>query len=288
MWFDAQLAVDLEKPKELTLEVLGDMKKCEVLSLGDSIDLSKLRGRKLVHHPVEPKAGVRTDISVGPGTSQWVPSRLLPRFVKAAAVVTEDRGFWGHGGVRWVLVRRALKLNFKHGRFVYGGSTITQQLVKNLYLTREKTLGRKLEEAIVAMQMEREFTKDEILTMYVNVVEYGPDIYGVKKASRHYFGKQPRHLSPLEAAFIMGLKPWPAGGFKQWLKGSVNDYWIKRLKHVLSMMHRREGAISAEQVEEAAPYQPNFRPRGASYGWGKRYERPKKKNLDAPDTDQNP
>jgi len=274
MWFDARINVDMDQPKKLTLDVLGSMDSCAVLTLGEQIDLSKLKGRRYVHHPVEPKLGERKDISVGPGTSQWVSSRSMPRFVKSAAIVTEDRGYWKHGGVRWVLVRRALKLNLKHGRFVYGGSTITQQLIKNLYLSREKTLGRKLEEAIIAMQMEREFTKDEILTLYINVVEYGPNIYGVKKAARHYFGKHPRHLSPLEAAFIMGLKPWPRGGYKQWLKGTVNAYWVKRLRHILDMMHRREGGIDVEEVEEAAPYQPNFRPQGASHSWGKPYKRP--------------
>jgi membrane peptidoglycan carboxypeptidase len=199
---------------------------------------------------------------------------MLPRFVKAAAVVTEDRGYWTHKGVRWQLVARALKLDMAKERFVYGGSTITQQLVKNLYLTREKTLARKLEEAIIAMQMERTFSKDEILTLYINVVEYGPDIYGVKKASRFYFAKQPWELSPLEAAFIMGLKPWPRSGFRQWEKGELSSYWVDRCHKILEMMHRREGAITAEEAAAMAPYQPRFRPAGASFSGGRAYVPP--------------
>lgn len=272
MWFEAALDVDMDQPKQLTLDVKGSMEACQVLTLGE-IDLNELKG-KFVHYPVEPKKGVRKDIPVGRGTKSWVPHRKLPRLVRAAAIVTEDRSYWKHGGVRWALVRRALKLNLSRGRFVYGGSTITQQLVKNLYLTREKALSRKLEEAIIAMHMERVLTKDEILEIYVNIVEFGPDIYGVKRASRFYFGKRPRHLSPVEAAFIMGLKPWPRGGYKQWSNGRVNAYWVKRLEHILNNMNRIERAISVDQIEEARPFQPQFRPRGASHSWGTPYRRP--------------
>jgi len=262
MEFTASLDVDLARPKELALRVDGDMDRCEVITLGGGIDLDALRGRSYVHHPVEPERGRRDDIAVGPGTSQWVRSKLLPNFVKAAAIVTEDRAFTRHKGVRWDLVARALKLDLAGERFVYGGSTITQQLVKNLYLTREKTLARKLEEAIIAMEMERRFTKDQILTLYINVVEYGPDIYGVKRASRFYFGKQPWELSPLEAAFIMGLKPFPKAGFKQWAEGHLNGWWVTRVKKVLEMMYRREHAITWAELQAAAPYQPRFRAPG--------------------------
>jgi hypothetical protein len=207
--FDASLSVDLDKPYDLDLRVDGNFDRCQVETLGDQIDIRALRDPSFVHHPIEPKRGRLEDIAVGPGTKEWVPSRLIPPFAKSAAVVTEDRNFWYHRGVRWELIARALKLDFDKGRFVYGGSTITQQLVKNLYLTREKTLSRKLEELFIVWAMERELEKDEILTLYLNVIEYGPDLYGVKKASRHYFAKDPWALSPAEAAFIMGLKPYP-------------------------------------------------------------------------------
>ncbi|MCB9728457.1 MAG: transglycosylase domain-containing protein [Deltaproteobacteria bacterium] len=257
--FDASLSVDLDKPYDLELRVDGDFDRCKVESLGDQIDFDALRSPTFVHHPVEPKRGRLEDIAVGPGTKEWVPSHLIPPFVKAAAVVTEDRNFWYHHGVRWELIARALKLDFDKGRFVYGGSTITQQLVKNLYLTREKTLSRKLEELFIVWAMERELDKDEILTLYLNVIEYGPDIYGVKRASRHYFAKDPWALSPAEAAFIMGLKPYPTAGYRQWQSGSLNDWWVGRVQHVLEMMQRRENAITEAEVLAAAPYQVRFR-----------------------------
>lgn len=273
MAFEVALYGDMDEPKAVKLEVEGNMDRCRVSTLGDQIDIGALRG-PFVHHPIEPKKGRREDIRVGRGTGSWVRSSSLPRLVKAAAIVTEDRGWMRHEGVRWELVLRALRINLMHKRFVYGGSTITQQLVKNLYLTREKTLSRKLEELIISWQMERELTKDEILTIYLNVIEYGPGIYGVKRASRFYFGKQPWRLSPLEAAFIMGLKPFPRAGFGQWEKGQLNSYWIKRVKHVLAMMHSREKAITKDEVLAAAPYQPRFRRHGESFSSGRRYVKP--------------
>ena len=130
--------------------------------------------------------------------------------------MTEDRAFQSHKGVRWDLIGKAIKLNLEQARFAYGGSTITQQLVKNLFLSREKTLSRKLEELIISWELERRYNKNEILELYVNVIEYGPDIYGVRKAAHYYFGKPPWHLSPAESAFIMGLKPYPRAGHRQW------------------------------------------------------------------------
>jgi hypothetical protein len=271
---DASLTVDLENPKTLKLKVDGNIAKCRIESLGDEIRIADLKKELYQHHPIEPERGRLDHITVGPGTPEWVPSRMLPAFVKAAAVVTEDRSFYAHKGVRWDLIGRALRMDVRKGRFVYGGSTITQQLVKNLYLTREKTLARKLEELIISGQMERELTKDEILTLYVNMVEFGPDIYGVKRAARFYFAKEAWHLSPLEAGFIMGLKPYPKAGFAQWERQSLNSWWIKRVVHVMDMVRRREGAISKLEFKAASPYQPRFRRPEESTFSGRRYARP--------------
>lgn len=270
----ASLSADLANPKSLRLKVNADMDACRVKSLGTSIRIKDLQGGTYTHHPVEPERGTLDHITVGPGTPSWVPSHMLPAFTKAAAVVTEDRSFYDHKGIRWDLISRALRLDVRKGRFVYGGSTITQQLVKNLYLTREKTLARKLEELLIAGQMERELTKDEILTLYINVIEFGPDIYGIKRAARTYFAKEPWHLSPLESAFIMGLKPYPKAGFAQWERQRLNSWWIKRVVHVMDMVRRREGAISRTEFEGASPYQPRFRKPNESSFSGRRYVKP--------------
>ncbi len=262
--FDARLDVDLARPRELKLNVEGDLARCEVLSLGPGIDPLDLRGDYL-HHPREPERGELAHIAVGPGTASWIPSEEVPRHAKLAAEVTEDRAWREHKGVQWGLVAAALKLDLEHGRFVYGGSTITQQLVKNIYLTRKKNLGRKFEEAIIAWQMERVLTKDEIMTLYVNCIEYGPDLYGIKAAAKHYFGKRPHELDPLESAFIMGLKPYPKAGYRQWHLGTLDPWWVKRVSHVLRLMSRYGGPeLTPEIAESYAPFQPNFRRPGQS------------------------
>jgi hypothetical protein len=259
MQFDAQLNLDLEKPRELTLKVQGDVDSCEVLSLGPNIQPELLRGR-FVHHPREPDRGVLDHIAVGRGTREWLESREIPDHVKLAAWTTEDRKWEEHGGVRWDLVASALKIDLDHGRFIYGGSTITQQLVKNLYLTRGKNLARKFEEMIIAWQMERVLEKDEILTIYINCIEYGPDIYGIRAAARHYFDKKPQQLDALEAAFIMGLKPYPKAGYRQWEKQELDYWWVRRVSYVLKLMAKYgPHIITPEEAEAFAPYQPVFR-----------------------------
>ncbi|PKN58695.1 MAG: hypothetical protein CVU56_04460 [Deltaproteobacteria bacterium HGW-Deltaproteobacteria-14] len=259
-WFKAELTLDMADPYGLELSVKGDLNACDVTSLGPGVNLRALQGN-FVHVPLEPERGRLVNIRVGRGTREWIASKDLPELVKATAWITEDRRYFDHGGVRWDLIERALKMDLEHERFVYGGSTVTQQLVKNLYLDRGKSLSRKLEEAIIAWQMERVLDKDEILTIYVNVIEYGPDIYGVKHAARFYFGKRVDELDALEVAFIMGLKPYPAQGYKQWLAGSLKPWWVRRLKHVLGMVVARSEVVTAEQIAafEAIDFQPHFR-----------------------------
>lgn len=264
-WFKAELTLDMADPYGLELKVKGNLDACDVTSLGPGVNLRALEGN-FVHIPLEPERGRLVNIRVGRGTREWLGSEDLPELVKATAWITEDRRYFDHGGVRWDLIERALKMDLEHERFVYGGSTVTQQLVKNLYLDRGKSLSRKLEEAIIAWQMERALDKDQILTIYVNVIEYGPDIYGVKHAARFYFGKRVDELDALEVAFIMGLKPYPAQGYKQWLAGSLKPWWVRRLKHVLGMVAARSDVVTAEQIAayEAIDFQPRFRRPDAS------------------------
>ena len=259
MAFVMSLDLDLANPRNLTLRVTGDTSGCEAVSLGPGIDPTELRG-PYVHRPREPVRGVLEHIRVGPGTREWVPEHRIPKLVSAAAWITEDRRYSEHGGVRWDLVQTALKMDLDHGRFIYGGSTITQQLVKNLYLSRDKNLARKLEEMIIAWRMERVLTKEEILTLYVNCIEYGPDIYGIRQAARAYFDKRVDDLDPLETAFIMGLKPYPKAGYNQFLKGQLDIWWVRRVSYVLRLMAKYEPLLlSAEEAEAFDPFQPKFR-----------------------------
>jgi penicillin-binding protein 1A len=145
------------------------------------------------------------------GTSHdYMPLDLLPRHVRAAVVATEDRRFYEHYGLDPVGMLRAFFANLRVGRFVQGGSTLTQQLAKNLFLTSERTLDRKIEEIALALWLELRLSKDEILELYLNRVYFGAGAYGIEAASQRYFDKSARELSIAEGAVIAGLLKAPS------------------------------------------------------------------------------
>jgi penicillin-binding protein 1A len=128
----------------------------------------------------------------------------------AAVLATEDRRFYSHFGIDLIGLARAAWVNYRTGRFVQGGSTITQQLAKNVFLTPERTVTRKIQEAMLALWLEHRFTKDQIFTLYLNRVYMGGGAYGVDAAARRYFGKSARYLTISEAAMIAGLLKAPS------------------------------------------------------------------------------
>ncbi|MEQ1931673.1 MAG: biosynthetic peptidoglycan transglycosylase, partial [Parvularculaceae bacterium] len=141
------------------------------------------------------------------GASYGAPVRLgdLPAHVPLAVLAVEDRNFRHHIGFNPVSLVRALLVNAEAGEVVQGGSTITQQLAKNLFLSPERTMKRKVQELMLALWLEMQFSKDEILTLYLNRVYFGAGAYGVDAASHRYFAKPARALSVAEAAVLAGL-----------------------------------------------------------------------------------
>ena len=130
-------------------------------------------------------------------------------FLKAIGAV-EDHRFFKHGGMDGVNILRAFVQNIKSGKIVQGGSTISQQLAKNLYLSQQQTIWRKLEEMFIAYELEQRYTKKEILELYVNVIYYGDGNTGIKAASRNYFNKLPKDLNFHEATLLAGLPQSPS------------------------------------------------------------------------------
>ncbi len=161
-----------------------------------------------------------------------VSLETIPLFLKAALVATEDRKFYKHSGVDLKGIARAIIKDIKAGEFVEGASTITQQLSKTLFLTPRKTLVRKIKEAILAFQLERRYTKDEILELYLNQVYFGSGAYGVESAAKIFFGKSAKDLSLAECALVAGLPKSPSR-----YSPLVNpDLAIKRRNTVLRQM----------------------------------------------------
>lgn len=140
---------------------------------------------------------------------EWRSLKEISRFVPQAVILAEDVRFLRHSGVDWRSLWAALKLNLKERRIVWGASTITQQLAKNLYLGSEKRLGRKLRELFLTYRLEKEIGKERILEIYLNVAQWGPSLFGITAASRHYFQKEPDELGPLEASYLASILPNP-------------------------------------------------------------------------------
>ncbi|HWS15171.1 MAG TPA: monofunctional biosynthetic peptidoglycan transglycosylase [Candidatus Methylomirabilis sp.] len=146
---------------------------------------------------------------VGPRNPGWTPFRAIPSALKQAVVASEDANFYSHEGVDYEAIREAIRTDLRKGKFVHGGSTITQQLAKNLFLTREKTLIRKVKELVLARRLDDALSKSRILELYLNVVELGPMVYGIGNAARYYFGKPPSALTVRECAFLASMLPGP-------------------------------------------------------------------------------
>ncbi len=141
---------------------------------------------------------------------RWVPLAEIPKHVRLALIASEDSRFYEHHGVDFIAVLRALVANLQHKKVVQGGSTITQQLARQLFLTSEVSIERKIKEAILALQIERQYSKDEILEMYLNLVYFGEGAYGIEAAAETYFGKHAKDLTLPEGAMLIGLLPAPS------------------------------------------------------------------------------
>ena len=181
-----------------------------------------------------------------------VPLETIPRLLKAALVATEDRKFYKHSGVDLKGIARAIIKDIKAGEFVEGASTITQQLSKTLFLTPRKTLVRKIKEAILAFQLERRYTKDEILELYLNQVYFGSGAYGVESAAKIFFGKPVKDLSLAESALVAGMPKSPSR-----YSPLVNpDLAVKRRNIVLSQM--RDTDIISDAAYQKAIKEPLY------------------------------
>jgi membrane peptidoglycan carboxypeptidase len=129
--------------------------------------------------------------------------------------------------------------NLQEGRYVVGASTISMQLVKNLLLHREKTLARKLQEVLLTWYMERAMDKRDILELYLNVIEYGPAVYGIRNAAQHYFGRMPSELSPAEGAFLATILPSPKRYHEYYERGALSTSGAERVRALLRRLLER-------------------------------------------------
>ena len=173
----------------------------------------------------------------------WVPYSRISSNLRRGVLVAEDNEFYDHEGVDTKAMKEAFERNWKGGRVTHGGSTITQQLAKNLYLSPSRNPIRKVREFFIARSLEKHLSKKRILEIYLNVVEMGERVYGAEAAARHYFGKSAASLSPREAALLAGCLPNP----RVMNPGNPNKRLRARQAMILSRM-RRWGHLAEEHV----------------------------------------
>ena len=172
-----------------------------------------------------------------PGEPTYVPLSRISPHMRNAVVATEDTTFFQHKGIDFFELQKSFEKNLKEGKFARGGSTITQQLAKNLYLNSEKSILRKVREALITVQLEERLTKNEILEKYLNVVEFGENIYGVKQAAQVYFGKSPSELTAIDSAFLAFLLPNPKKYSVSFRKKQLTPFARNEIKKILGKLH---------------------------------------------------
>jgi monofunctional glycosyltransferase len=189
--------------------------------------------------------------------SNYVKLHAISPYMIHAVIVSEDGSFYSHEGFDWHEMQASFEQDLRSGRIERGGSTLTQQLAKNAFLNKDKSVLRKLKEAYLAHAIEKHYTKDFILEKYLNVVEFGDNIYGVKSAALHYFHKSASELNPLESAYLAMLLPNPKVYSRNFAKGILTPFVRKTVSVILKRMNAY-GKLSQQGYELSMSELPKF------------------------------
>jgi hypothetical protein len=248
------VAFDSRRPEKSVIE-FGLDNHCRVVSVPQEV--APARFEKPFVLEVEDEQGALQATSFGPGTWGWTPLAAISPYIESAVLVCEDGRFLYHNGFDREAIQNSIRENLRTLRFSRGASTVSMQLAKNLYLRRDKTIARKLQEAALTMLLEQSFAKRQLLELYLNVIEFGPGLYGIGPAAKHYFDVTPDRLTLAQSFYLMSTLPNP----KQQhfgLDGLVRPGWMKLVRSLMTVAHRR-GHFSAAELEAGLAEQPAFR-----------------------------
>jgi monofunctional biosynthetic peptidoglycan transglycosylase len=184
---------------------------------------------------------------LGPKNPRWTPLQRIPKAMKWAVIVAEDANFYEHQGIDVPALKEAMEYNLEQKRMARGASTITQQLAKNVFLSREKSLLRKGREVLIARRLEGALTKERILELYLNVVELGPLVHGVGAGARFHFGKSVGELTPADCAVLAAILPGPRVAYNPALRP---ERVKNRAVRILRLLKGR-GVLSSDQYAAA-------------------------------------
>lgn len=185
---------------------------------------------------------------------KWTKIATVNRDYLYTIVMAEDSNFFTHTGINYDAIVDAMAHNYKSDSYSYGASTITQQVAKNLYLSNNKSFIRKLQEFVITKRLEKKFSKNQILEIYFNLAEFGPDIYGIRAASYKIFNKNPKDINAAEGAFISLLLPSPRRYYYSIVQNhNITKKQKRKIKRVLNDMRFME-YISHQQYKKYLKY----------------------------------
>jgi hypothetical protein len=252
------IAFDTEKLDDTTFDWKVD-DRCSMSTVPEEI--AKDRFTRPFEHTIYEPDGTLEQETTGPTTDNWTELARISPFMQVAVLTTEDGAFYRHHGFNGAAMRNALVADLKAGKFARGASTITMQLAKNLFLARDKTVSRKLEEVILADYLEGAFTKEEMMELYLNVIEFGPSVYGITAAAGRYFGRTPSELNLAESLFLSSILPSPLHYAKLADQRELSASWMERL-HALMGIAAKIGTISDAELAEGLAERVVFQQQG--------------------------
>lgn len=242
----AHLAIDLAAPDGEGVDLGAELaNECTVTSEPPAADVGALAGT------ADQIFADGSRGKVGKGEPTWYELRRLPAWVPGAFVSAEDGRFYDHHGFDLTQIGKSLEIDLRDHRIARGGSTISQQLIKNSFLTQRRSLDRKLQEAVLTWRLEQRLDKRTILERYLNIIELGPHVFGLRAAATHWFAVSPRELTIRQAAFLAALTSEPESmGRRVRHAGGLDQDSAARVDVILRAMHR-DGVIGDDQLAAA-------------------------------------
>jgi hypothetical protein len=262
------VALDSAQPRKLQFDPKIKIEGYELVKATELADIKKLP--KPFQHMARKNGEDAKEIWVGTANRDFVSYHALGPYTVKGVLTCEDGRFFRHPGFQLKHIRQSIVRNIVEKRFARGASTITMQTAKNLFLSGRKNFSRKFQEMLIAYALEQELSKERILEIYMNIIEWGPKLYGIGPAARHYFLKSPSKLDPLEAAFLGSIISNPVRHHRMYTRGEVTESWTTFLALIVSKM-----SLDPEVYDQCEPFQPEF-------GWvRKKREEEEKKAKEA-------
>jgi hypothetical protein len=252
---DADLRFDSQYPDRYYFQATKTGFTCKVESAPTEYSAERIRNGFRFSKSLTD--GTLHQFVLEPGSPQFTPLGLISRHMVTAVVSSEDAGFWSNDGIDLSAIDGAMRNNLKNNKVLSGGSTITMQTVKNLFLSRTRTISRKAPELFLSWYLHNTVTKDRLMEIYLNIIEFGPGIYGITQAAEHFFRKRPSDLDLKEAVYLASVLPSPVRRYRQFCNGKLSPGYENLINEKLGQMYG-QGRIPLETMEETRGLTLNF------------------------------